>query len=261
VVWVSYKLSQLIRFVLDADVFPHTHLPRGSSAAIMTLTHYAVMTIGVLVAFSAAGFDLSRITIIFGALGVGIGFGLQNVVNNFVCGLILLFERPVKVGDVIELDDLMGEVREIAMRASRIRAFDGARIVVPNSDLLSARVVNWTYRDNLRRVEIPVGVAYGTDPARVIELLADVASKHPEVSDVPEPKVLFLALGDSALDFVLRIWTPTPTYTRVSSEVLLAVTEALNEAEINIPFPQRDLHLRSIPEGFAPKDTPGASGS
>jgi small-conductance mechanosensitive channel len=251
VVWLSFKLSQLIRFALKADVFPHMHLPRGAPEAVGTLTHYAVMVIGVMVAFSAAGFDMSRISIIFGALGVGVGFGLQNVVNNFVSGLILLFERPIKVGDAVQLDTTLGVVKEIGIRVSRLRTYDGAEVIVPNSALTSAEVVNWTYRDDQRRTEIPVGVAYGTDPARVIELLLEAARKHPEVSDRPEPQVLFREFGDSALEFSLRIWTATDSYLRITSELRVSLVQVLAEAGISIPFPQRDLHVRSIADGVS----------
>ncbi len=245
VIWLSFKLSQFIRFVLDTDVLPRMHLPRGAPAAITSLTHYTIIVIGVLIAFAAAGLDMGRITIIFGALSVGIGFGLQNVVNNFVSGLILLFERPIKLGDVVQIGGNLGVVKHIALRASNVRTYDGAMIIVPNSDLISAEVVNWSYFNDRRRTEIPVSVAYGTDPGKVIELLLEVASNHQEVSETPPPGAFFIEFGDSSLDFFLRIWTPTEPRIRITSELRVGIAQALAEAGIEIPFPQRDLHLRS----------------
>jgi small-conductance mechanosensitive channel len=239
-------LSQFIRFVLETAVLPHMHLPRGVPAAITTLTNYAVIVIGVIVAMSVAGFDMSRVTLIFGALGVGVGFGLQNIVNNFISGLILLFERPIKVGDIIEINNELAVVKHIAMRASTVRTYEGAMIIVPNANLISAEVVNWTYGTDKRRMEIPVGVAYGTDPKTVIELLIDVAKSHPDVSETPEPSALFLRFGDSSLDFELRVWVSVSSRMKIISDLLLAITEALAEAGITIPFPQRDLHLQSV---------------
>ena len=245
VVWLTFKISQLLRFVLEADVLPHLDLPRGVPGAITRLSHYTIVVVGVMIAAVAAGLDFSRINLMVGALGVGIGFGLQNVVNNFVSGLILLFERPVRVGDKVQLATLFGTVKNIGMRASVVRTFQGAEVIVPNANLISAEVVNWTLSDDRRRMELAVGVAYGTDPKVVIDILVGVVKDHPEVLDDPEPAALFLGFGDSSLDFQLRAWTRTD-YVRVSSDLLVSVNAALAEAGIEIPFPQRDLHLRSV---------------
>lgn len=250
VVWLSFKLSQLFRFVFDTDVMPHMDLPRGVPGAINRLSHYVIVVVGVMIAASAAGLDFSRISLIIGALGVGIGFGLQNVVNNFVSGLILLFERPIRVDDRIQLGQLFGVVKNIGMRASVVRTFQGAEVIVPNANLISAEVVNWTLSDERRRMELPVGVAYGTDPTRVIDLLVETTMEHPEVLDDPAPAALFLGFGDSSLDFQVRAWT-RDDFVRVSSELLVAVNDALVDAGIEIPFPQRDLHLRSVDGGVA----------
>jgi small-conductance mechanosensitive channel len=245
VVWLTFKISQLLRFVLEADVMPHLDLPRGVPGAITRLSHYAIVVVGVMIGASAAGLDFSRINLIVGALGVGIGFGLQTVVNNFVSGLILLFERPIRVGDKIQLAELFGTVKNIGMRASIVRTFQGAEVIVPNANLISAEVVNWTLSDERRRMELAVGVAYGTDPQEVIDILVGVANDHPEVLSDPEPAALFLGFGDSSLNFELRTWTRTD-FVRVSSDLLVAVNDALAKAGIEIPFPQRDLHLRSV---------------
>jgi len=196
---------------------------------------------------AAAGIPLSNFAIIAGALSVGIGFGMQNVVNNFVSGLILAFERPIQIGDTIEVGQVLGEVKSIGIRASNVRTFDGAEVIVPNGDLISAQVVNWTLSDRRRRVRIPVGVAYGTDPQRVIDLLKEVANKHDEVVDDPKPNVLFRAFGESSLDFEMRFWTRShDRWVGISSDIAVAANAALKEAGIEIPFPQRDLHVRSI---------------
>jgi potassium-dependent mechanosensitive channel len=246
VVWISFKLSQLIRISLDSDVYPRLALPRGVPGAINRLTHYVVLVVGVMIAASAAGIEFSRLTLVVGALGVGIGFGLQNVVNNFVSGLILLFERPIRIGDRVELSSqLSGTVERIGIRASVVRTWQGAEVIVPNANLISSEVINWTLSDDRRRMEIPVGVAYGTAPEEVLELLLGVARAHPEVLADPEPVALFTGFGDSSLDFELRAWT-TGDIVIIPSELRVAINRALAEAGIEIPFPQRDLHLRSV---------------
>ena len=253
VVWLSFKLSQLIRFGLETDFMPRLDLPRGVPGAVSKVTHYVIVVVGVMIAATAAGLDFSRINLIIGALGVGIGFGLQNVVNNFVSGLILLFERPVRVDDRVEVGQLSGVVTDIGMRASVVRTWQGAEVIVPNANLISSEVINWTLSDDSHRMEISVGVAYGTDPQRVLELLVSVAKEHPEVSRVPEPMALFLGFGDSSLDFELRAWTGTD-FVQVASDLRVAVNQTLADAGIEIPFPQRDLHVRS---GIGGSPVPG----
>ena len=248
VVWLTFKISQLLQFVLETDVMPRMDLPRGVPAAITRLSHYAIVVVGVMIAATAAGLDFSRINLIVGALGVGIGFGLQNIVNNFVSGLILLFERPIRVGDKVQIGQTSGVVKDIGMRASVVRTWEGAEVIVPNANLISAEVINWTLSDERRRVDIPVGVAYGTDPGTVLGLLLSVAQHHPDVLNDPEPAALFLGFGDSSLDFELRAWT-CADFVRVGSELRVAISAALAEAGIEIPFPQRDLHLRSVDSG------------
>ena len=204
---------------------------------------------GFFAAIAAAGMDLGRFTILAGALGVGIGFGLQNVVNNFVSGLILLFERPIKTGDTIEVGDLIGDVRTIGIRSSTVRTWQGAEVIVPNADLISGQVINWTLSDRNRRIDVDVGVKYGTDPEQVLELLLGVARADDRILDLPEPSALFLGFGDSSLNFRLRGWTARyEEWIRIHSDLNVAVNRALADAEIEIPFPQRDLHLRSVNE-------------
>ncbi len=241
-------LARFVRFVLDEEVLPRVRLERGVASAISTVTQWTIVAVGLLAAAGAAGLGASQLALVAGALGVGIGFGLQNIVNNFVSGLILIFEQPVKVGDMVEITHLQltGEVRRIGIRSSVVRTFDGAEVIVPNANLISSEVVNWTLSDQRRRIHTEVGVAYGTDPHQVIEILNGVADANPEVLSYPEPQVLFLGFGDSSLDFRLLAWTGNfPDYLRLRSELHVATHDALKDAAIQIPFPQRDLHVRS----------------
>ena len=184
---------------------------------------------------------------IVGGLGIGIGFGLQNIVNNFVSGLVLLFERPVQVGDAVQLPDLSGEIRRIGIRASVIHTWDGAEVIVPNGMLISDRVTNWTLSTRQRRVEVHVGVEYGTDAQRVIDLLVEVARAQPEVLEHPEPLAYFLSFGDSALEFMLRAWIADYDQGYSTRSALsVAIQSRLAEEGISVPFPQRDLHLRTV---------------
>jgi potassium efflux system protein len=252
-VWVAFWLARTIRVVLRDEVLPNMELPRGVGNSISTLTYYAVVTIGMMTALAAAGFKMSQLALVVGALGVGIGFGLQNVVNNFVSGLILMFERPIQPGDVVEVSGTSGKVRDIGMRATTLTTFEGADVVVPNGTLLSEKLVNWTLSDMNRRLDVSVGVAYGSDPKKVLELLMQVATSTPGVATSPEPTVIFVGFGASSLDFMLRAWTSDfGNWVTIRSDMTVRVYEALNAAGIEIPFPQQDLHLRSVsPEARA----------
>ena len=190
-------VARFIEFVLERGVYPRARLPRGLPYALSTLARYAVYSLAFVVALAAAGVELSQLSIMLGGLGVGIGLGLQDVVKNFAAGLTLLFERRVHVGDVVQIPShqIFGRVREIGMRASMVRNFDGAEVVVPNADLVSTAVTNWTLSDPLRRIELPVGVAYGSDPEQVIGLLLEVAREHDEILEEPAPQALFHGFG------------------------------------------------------------------
>jgi small-conductance mechanosensitive channel len=245
VIWVSIKLAQFTSFLLDTDVLPRLDLPKGVPATISKTTTYLIVALGSVIAVIAAGLDLSRATIIVGALGVGIGFGLQNAVNNFVSGLILLFGRPINVGDKIQIADVTGVVKDIGIRATVVRTWQGAEVIVPNATLISDNLINWTLSDDARRMEIPVGVAYGSPVDKVIEVLTDVARAHDEVLDDPEPVSLFQGFGDSSLNFELRAWT-RGNFIAISSDLRVGIERVLAENHIEIPFPQRDLHVRSV---------------
>ena len=248
-VWLSFLLSRFVRFVLEEDVFPKIELARGVPYAISSLVHYVILIVGALLAFAAMGLDLNRFTILAGALGVGVGFGLQNVVNNFVSGLILLFERPIQVGDMVQIGSMsaFGEVRRIGIRSSTVRLLDGSEVIVPNATLISEPVTNWTLTDSLRRVELKVGIAYGNDPERVLQMLRGVLAGSERLVELPAPAVFFTGFGESSLDFVMYGWTDHMDQAlSIKSELAIAVYRVLNEAGVEIPFPQRDLRVRAI---------------
>jgi small-conductance mechanosensitive channel len=244
--WVAWALARLLRFALEGDVLTNFEIRRGVAYAVARTAQYVVLLLGFFAAAAAASIDINRFAVLAGAFGVGIGFGLQNIVNNFVSGLILLYERPIQVGDSIEVGGVFGDVSRIGVRASTVRTWEGAEVIVPNATLISERVTNWTLSDRARRVDLPVGVAYGSNPHAVIELLLRCAREHRAVLAQPEPAALLLGFGDSALAFELRFWTYLDGFLPVTSEIALAVHDALAAAGIAIPFPQRDLHLRSV---------------
>jgi small-conductance mechanosensitive channel len=244
-VWIAYLLSAFIRFVLQEDVYPRINLGPGQSYAASSLLNYIILALGFVAALGALGVDFSKLTILASAFGVGIGFGLQSVVNNFVSGLILLFERPIKVGDVVQVGSIQGRVNRIGMRSSVVATFQGAEIIVPNAQLITQEVTNWTRSDQLRRVDLPVGVSYGTAPKKVIELLETVARAHAQVLQYPPPKALFLRYGDSSINFELRAWVEYSHGVQVHSDLTVAIYEAVYAAGMSFPFPQRDVHIVS----------------
>lgn len=246
-VLIAFWAAKTVRFLLQEEVLGRMPLPRGVGNSIASLTYYALLLLGLVVALSAAGFKVGQLAFVFGALGVGIGFGLQNVVNNFVSGLILMFERPIQPGDVVDITGTSGRVREIGMRATTIKTFDGADVVVPNGTLLSEKLTNWTLLDRDRRLDVNLGVAYGSDPERIIALLMEATRGTPGVSKSPVPTVQFTGLGASSLDFAIRAWTyDYDNWGEIRSALLTRLYAALVEAGVEIPFPQQDLHLRSI---------------
>jgi small-conductance mechanosensitive channel len=252
-VWIAFVVARTVRVVLEDEILPRMELPRGVGNSVSTLTYYALIMAGLFIALAASGFQVSQLTIVFGALGIGIGLGLQNVVNNFVSGLILMFERPIQPGDVIEVSGISGKVRDIGMRATTMTTFEGADVVVPNGALLSEKLINWTLSDMNRRIDVNIGVAYGSDPRKVLELLLNVATTTPGITHDPEPTVLFVGFGASSLDFAIRAWTNNfGDWVKIRSDMSVRLYEALGAAGIEIPFPQHDLHVRSVaPEARA----------
>jgi potassium-dependent mechanosensitive channel len=249
-IYLSFWIAKTVRGVLAEDVLPRMTLPRGVANSASTMTYYLLLMVGLVVALAAAGFEVSQLAIVLGALSLGIGLGLQAVINNFVSGLILMFERPIQPGDTVELAGTVGTVRDIGMRSTTFTTFEGADVVVPNGMLLSEKLINWTLSSNTRRVDIPVGVAYGCDPAQVLGLLAAVADRTENVARQPPPTVLFVGFGASSLDFSVRVWVHFNDYVSVRSNLGLGIHAALKEAGIEIPFPQQDLHLKTIDPGL-----------
>jgi small-conductance mechanosensitive channel len=242
----TYVLVKVLRLVLEVEVLPRLNLREGIPFAVSAVTRYALLTGGVVLAMAAMGIDLSKVTLLAGAVGVGIGFGLQTVINNFVSGLLLLMERPIRIGDAVRMDDLEGEVRRIGVRSSTIRTFDGAEVIVPNSDLISRTVTNWTLSDRKRRLQIDVGVAYGTEPEDVVQLLEAAAREVKEVMVTPEPRAWVTGFGDSSLNFRLHAWVDDWARGLAGQSALrMAIARKLKEAGIEIPFPQHDIHIRS----------------
>jgi small-conductance mechanosensitive channel len=243
---LGFALAKFVTFVLEKSVLLRLPLQQGLPYAISKVTYY-ILLLMVLLAALSKGVDLSKFTVVTGAIGVGLGFGLQNIVNNFVSGLILLFERPIRVGDTVDIGGMVGTVKRIGARSSTVLTFQDAEVIVPNSNLIANQVINWTLSSSWRRVEIPVSIAYGTDPERVLKLLVEVAKSNSGVMINPEPMAFFLGFGESALTFELRFWSARQeTWFQLKSDVAIAVSKALREAGIEIPFPQRDLHVRSI---------------
>jgi potassium efflux system protein len=257
IVLIGYVLAKALTFLLQNFVLTRLRLKRGLPYAISKVTYYFCLVLVGLAALSAAGVELNKFTVLTGALGVGLGFGMQNIVNNFVSGLILIFERPIHVGDIVDVGGLEGTVRRIGARSSTVVTFQGAEVIVPNSNLLSNQLINWTLSSPWRRIDIPIKVAYGTDPEQVTKLLVGVAESHPGVLLQRPPVAFFRGFGESALNFELRFWSSQQdTWLQLQSDVTVAVAKALGEAGIEIPFPQRDLHIRSadIAEGRMASD-------
>jgi potassium efflux system protein len=246
--YVAYLVSSVVQFVLAEDVFPRLSLRAGLPYALSSLVKYAIVFVGFLLGLFALGVNLDRVTVLGGALGVGVGFGLQNIVNNFVSGLIVLFERPIRVGDAVQISDVQGEVRRIGIRATTVRSWEGAEVIVPNSQLVADRVTNWTPFDQRRRIEIRVNVAYGSAPDKVLQVLSEVAQGHPDVVTTPAPLPLFLDFGDSALQFQLWAWTNRlDRFGVIKSELGIAIYAAFRDAGFSIPFPQQEIRLHPNP--------------
>ena len=244
IIWLSVVISDMIKAVLEDDVLNRISLKKGVPRMISVVVRFSLISVGIFLAVSAIGMPLTQLTIIISAFSVGIGFGLQNIVNNFVSGIVLLFERPVQIGDTVEVNNLIGSVKSMGIRSSNIRTFDGAEVIVPNANLISSEVINWTLSDKKRRIEIFSGVAYGSDVYKVKEILLGILNHHPDILKEPEPLVLFNDLGESSLDFRLLFWTDNyDKWIIIKSEVIFKIHDALMEAGIKIPFPQRDLHI------------------
>ncbi len=244
ILYGSFLISRILQKLLMDEVLVRRRVERGVRVSIGRLLHYVLIFTGFVLALLILGFKFTELTILLSALGVGIGFGLQSIVNNFISGLILLFERPVRVGDTIELAGKWAEIRRIGLRATTVQTFDQADVIVPNADLISNQVTNWTLSNRQVRLIIPVGVAYGSDVPLVIETLKTCAGGHSKVSKTRPSQVLFLGFGESSLDFELRVWVlDADDRLPVKSDLHQEIDRRFREAGIVIAFPQRDVHL------------------
>lgn len=245
---LAFMISRLARFVLEEEVYPHLELPRGMPYALSRLLHYVILVIGFIIAIAAAGVDLTRFTILVSAFGVGIGFGLQQIINNFVSGLILLFERPVQVGDSVQIADITGVIQRIGIRASVVRLANGANVIVPNSNFITERVTNRSFSNPERIIEIRVGVAYGVDPQQAVALLQGVAAKHEKISKTPAPQALFAEFGEHAVYFTLRAEVDDPlTLAQTRSELGVAINDLFAAGKLHEPARTSQKQLETQP--------------
>ena len=244
---VAFWLAKTIRQVLAEDILPGLSLPRGVGNSVSSLSYYVVLFLGLLAALAAAGFQVGQLTLVFGALGVGIGFGLQDVVRNFVAGLILMFERPLQRGDTVEVAGVLGQVREIGLRATIVTTFDGADVVVPNGMLLADKLINWTLNGTRRRVELAINTPYSADPQRTMDLLVEIARSVSGVAATPAPSAIMIGLAPGELQFSIRAWTKDfSDWVQVRTELAMKVRAGLAEAGIEVPRPQRELVVRGL---------------
>jgi small-conductance mechanosensitive channel len=242
-----YILAKIISSKVLSRVLSKFNIEEGLLFTMLRLSHYLMVFIGAIVAFQFVGIDLSGLAVVLGFLSVGIGFGLQNVTSNFISGLILLFERPIKVGDRVTVGDTVGYVTNIKIRATTIRTLNNISIIVPNSNFISNNVINWTHGDKKIRIEIPVGVSYASDLDLVLKSLEEVALENDEVLKDPKPEVHLKNFGDSSWEMNLRVWIADPkTYFYVQSDLNCAIVRKFRKNGVEIPFPQRDLHIRSV---------------
>ena len=251
VIYLGLLGSRFTRSLLAVHVFPRTGWDTGIQYTISTSLHYLILTITVLLVLSILGFPLLNLALVAGGLGVGLGFGLQNIVNNFISGLILLFERPIKVGDLLVIDGQWGRVKEIRVRSTIFQTMDRAVLIIPNSEILSGKITNWThYGRGPARLTLQVGVSYQADVRHVTQVLEEVCTANHRVLTEPPPQIYFQAFGDSSLNFILRVFIPSPEPAQMNAathELNQAILEAFQKHGIDIPFPQRDLHLKNWP--------------
>ena len=238
----TWVIARLTKTVLEVEVFARFTLPRGVPTAILTTLNYVIIITGTIIAFSSLGVSPQQFALIFGALGVGIGFGLRNIIANFVSGIIMVFERPVQIGDTIEMENTMGSVQSIGARSSTIKTFDGSEVIIPNADFIAKEIINWTLSDEHRRkvVEFKVDLENDNDIDKILKIMKDIASAHPDVLSDPEPLATLKSFGEYYLEFKLYFWLSTNLIT-AQSEVNIAIYRALKEAGIKMPVPKANL--------------------
>jgi small-conductance mechanosensitive channel len=247
-IWLSTVIAQFVAFLLGGNNSTVSNIQKTRFGSLILVSKLGIISLGILIAFAASGIPLDKITIIIGALGVGIGFGLQNVVNNLVSGVILAFEKPIEIGDQVEVGGRLGKVKEIGIRSSKLATFEGAEVIIPNGDLISQQVVNWTLSNNHRRVEIIVGVKYGSNLLDAKTILEKVILANDKVDKHPLPLVLVHQFNNSSIDFRLLFWTDIAQWVELKSEIMLGIDEAFRSAGIEIPFPQQDVYIKQMPD-------------
>jgi small-conductance mechanosensitive channel len=243
---IFYIVSRLIDKLFIRRLLRRLQVEDSKAFTMSRITHYLIMISGTVIAFQFIGIDLSGLAVIFGLLSVGIGFGLQNVTSNFIAGLILLLERPIKIGDRVTVGGTEGDVTAINIRSTTIRSLNNISIIVPNSEFVSSQVINWSHGDARVRLDVPVGVSYNSDLDKVNQALLEVAAESNVVLKNPTPDVLFDGFGDSAWNMRLRVWLKDPVnYYSNRSEINCAIVRTFRHYGIEIPYPQHDLHVRS----------------
>lgn len=256
--FLTFIAARNIPGLLSLTVFNRLNLGPGGNFAFTTIVRYFIVLVGVVLGLGKIGITWDKVQWLAAAITLGIGFGLQEIFANFVAGLILLFERPIRLGDIVTVGDVSGKVTEIKIRATTIQQFNNRALVVPNKDFITSQLINWTLRDTILRFELPVGVAYGSDTRRVTEILTRLVNEHPDILEDPAPVVIFQSFGASTLDFLIRAHVGrVEVFVDTQSELHFQIDDAFREAGIEIAFPQQDIHLRSVPEGFSlPVSTP-----
>ena len=255
-IWIFNVFSHVVNKFLDKNIYPRTQLDESAQYSISVAIKYLLILIAVMLGLRVLGFDLAALAVFAGTVGIGIGLGLQEIAKNFISGIIMLIERPVKVGDWVEIGDLPGRVQAIKARGTVIQTFDNISVVVPNSEFITKQVVNWSYSDKIIRFKLTVGVAYGSDVQLVKKSLLEVAAANPNTLKHPEPTVLFYDFGDNSLGFILYGWTDQPDKRfSILSELHFAVNKLFNERNIVIAYPQRDIHLKTSDVVFEVKGT------
>ncbi|MEX1140651.1 MAG: mechanosensitive ion channel domain-containing protein [Bacteroidota bacterium] len=253
-IYISGKLKNWV----SGRLLARSSLQVGMRIAIGSMLRYLVVVIGLLVLLQTAGIDLTTLNVLAGAIGIGVGFGLQTIANNFISGLIILFEGPVKIGDRIEIGDVEGDVARVGTLSTSVVTNDNITIIIPNARLISDNIINWSHNDEVVRFKIPLSVAYGSDIKLVEKLLLEVAAEDDDILDDPPPFVILREFGDSGLHFELRVWSGTLTHRkgRLISKINVAVYERFQKNGIEIPFPQRDIHIRTNTPGDKPDSLP-----
>jgi small-conductance mechanosensitive channel len=248
-IFVIHILSVVMKSLMKNKILENKKIDIGLKDSIVRITLYTVWGIGFIIVLRLIGISATSLAVVFGAVGIGIGFGLQTMFNNFFSGLILLFERPIQVNDVIEIGGVWGVVKEIKVRSTHIKTYDNADLMIPNSEIVGQQVTNWSFKDPRIRRTITIGVAYGSDIKLVKETLVNIAYNDPRVSRRPNPDVLFADFGDNALIFKLRFWAHVDYFLRVESDIRSEIDKEFRRLGIGIPFPQRDVYIKEVQQG------------